>query len=475
MQVLIINICKIYLQLIVNKSYTLGEIIPHILIIEDNKDVQKTLQLLLEDLPSSITCINKPQQINRLLEEESFDLILLDMNFSAGINSGNEGLFWLRQILNHDAAQVVILMTAYGSVDLAIKAIKDGAFDFVMKPWDNEKLISTVMAGLKLNKTNRALIKSERKQKEITRIGNSHRLYLSCESSKMKALNDIITKVGPTDANVLITGENGTGKQLVASEIHNCSDRSNGVFLTVDMNTLSPSVFESELFGYRKGAFTDAREDRMGRFEAADGGTLFLDEIGNLPLKLQVKLLTVLQNKEVTPLGSNKSIPLNIRLLSATNINLEEAVEQGKFREDLYFRLKTIELEVPPLRERKDDIVPLANHFLLRLGKNYGREYTFSKAALVALSRYLWPGNVRELEHTVEKAVILSDSNTISEKILQLRPRQNEASKPKTLQEVEKKAIKHALEEHNGNFVRAAETLGITRQTIYNKIKKYGI
>ena len=453
----------------------MGDKMPHILIIEDNIDVQRALQLLLEDLPSDITCISKPEQVKRLLKEQRFDLILLDMNFSAGINSGNEGLFWLREILDEDPEMIVILMTAYGTVDLAVKAIREGAIDFVMKPWDNEKLMSTIQAGLKLNKSNRALLKSESRQKEMARISKIDRRFVKCESPKMLALYDMIAKVGPTDANILITGENGTGKQLVASEIHNSSTNSTGTFLTVDLNTLAPSVFEAELFGYKKGAFTDAHEDRMGRFEAADGGTLFLDEIGNLPHNLQVKLLTVIQNKEITPLGSNVSIPLNIRLITATNIDLEEAVEAGNFREDLYFRLKTIELVVPPLRERKKDVGLLANHFLQLQGKRYNRKLSFAKAALSALHSYPWPGNVRELEHTIEKGVILSETNVISENNLQLRVRNSADSEPKTLQELEKKAIKKAIDEHNGNFVRAAETLGITRQTIYNKMKKYGI
>ena len=472
---MIIAVCKIYLHLNVKIFNTMGEKMPHILIIEDNEDVKRALQLLLEDLPSDITCISKPEQLKKLLEEQTFDLILLDMNFSAGINSGNEGLFWLREILNEDPEMVVILMTAYGTVDLAVKAIREGAIDFVMKPWDNEKLMSTIAAGLKLNRSNRALLKSESRQKEMARIVRVDRRFVKCQSPKMQELYDMIAKVGPTDANILITGENGTGKQLVASEIHNSSRSSPGIFLTVDLNTLAPSIFESELFGYKKGAFTDAHEDRMGRFEAADGGTLFLDEIGNLPHNLQVKLLTVIHNKEITPLGSNISVPLNIRLITATNIDLEEAVEAGNFREDLYFRLKTIELEVPPLRERKKDIGLLANHFLQLHGKRYNRKLSFTKAALNILNSYPWPGNVRELEHTIEKGVILSETNVISENNLHLRIRNSRDSEPKTLQELEKKAIKKAIDEHNGNIVRAAETLGITRQTIYNKMKKYGI
>jgi DNA-binding NtrC family response regulator len=360
-------------------------------------------------------------------------------------------------------------------VDLAVKAIKEGATDFIMKPWDNEKLISTVMAGLKLNKSLRALAKSEGRQKVIARIGELDRRFIRCESSKMKALYGLIAKAGPTDANILITGENGTGKQLVASEIHKSSNNSSGIFLTVDLNTLAPSVFESELFGYRKGAFTDAHEDRMGRFEAADGGTLFLDEIGNLPHNLQVKLLHVIQDREITPIGSNISIPLDIRLITATNIDLVEAVEAGNFREDLYFRLKTIELEVPPLRERRKDIELLANHFLQLQGKRYNRKLSFSKSALAVLNSYLWPGNVRELEHTIEKAVVLSDTNVLNENNLQLRTRNRGNGESKTLQELERKAIINAIDEHNGNYVQAASTLGITRQTIYNKMKKYGI
>jgi DNA-binding NtrC family response regulator len=453
----------------------MGLEIPHILIIEDDEDVRKTLQLLLEDLPATITSLSSPARVHHLLKEQVFDLILLDMNFSTGINTGNEGFYWMHQILDKDPQAGIVLITAYGSVDLAIRAIKDGAFDIVMKPWDNNKLISTILAGLALNKSKRALTKNKSQQVEMARIANMDRQLIACVSSGMLELQDLIAKAAPTQANMLITGENGTGKQLVAEEVHYKSAYSTGPFMSVDLNTLAQTVFESELFGYKKGAFTDARADRMGRFEAASGGTLFLDEIGNLPLNLQAKLLTAIQNREITPLGSSLPVPLNFRLITASNIDLEEAVARGDFREDLYFRLKTIPLHVPPLRERTADIPLLATHFLQIQNNRYDRDLKFSKGAISMMHKYAWPGNVRELEHTIEKAVILADTSFITENLLQLQAQKEQRVNPQTLQEIEQEAIKAALEKHHGNIVQAALSLGITRQTIYNKMKKYGI
>jgi DNA-binding NtrC family response regulator len=439
-----------------------------VLIVDDDPDVLNALKVLLEDEFDEVYTESNTARIPRLLNEK-YEVILLDMNFSAGINTGNEGLFWLSKIREADENAAVVMMTAYGNIHLAVEAIKRGAKDFVLKPWDNDKLIATLRAAKRTSKSLKPSVESKFSQSST---------LLQGKSPVMLRLQEQIKKVASTEASVLILGENGTGKELVAKEIHRLSTRSKNVFLHVDLSTIAPTLFESELFGHKKGSFTDARADRTGRFEAASGGTLFLDEIGNLALAQQAKLLTVLQNGEVVPVGSNEAVKVNIRLLSATNAPLIQLSEQGLFRQDLLYRINTITLHVPPLRERGDDVIELASHFLEQFVLKYAKpKMTIDEKAKAALYTYSWPGNVRELMHTIEKAVILSDSPILTEADLNLSisGKATVDTKGRTLDEIEKEALINALNECGGNVVQAAKSLGITRQTIYNKMKKYGI
>jgi DNA-binding NtrC family response regulator len=433
------------------------------LIIDDDRDVLDAIAILLED----DFIVSRENSANRIqsLPLQDFDIILLDMNFSAGLNTGNEGLYWLTRILEIDKHASVIMMTAYGNISLAVEAIKRGAKDFVLKPWENDKLLATI----------RTCLRKERASKTTTEVRQVS--FIEGASPPMVLLQEQIRKVAATDASVLLLGENGTGKELVAKEIHRLSNRASSIFLSADLSTLSSGVFESELFGHRKGAYTDAKTDRIGRFEAANGGTLFLDEIGNIVIDQQVKLLTVLQNRQVTPVGSNESVAINVRLISATNAPLAEMTEQGLFRQDLLYRLNTVTLEIPPLRVRQPDIISLANHFLSMFGNQYKKEnLTLTEEARQMLIEYNWPGNVRELKHTIEKAVILGESNTISPKDLNLvLSSKATAVNNKTLEGLERQAMVDALSRHGGNIVHAAKALGITRQTFYNKMKKYGL
>lgn len=434
-----------------------------ILIIDDDNDVLDALHALLEDEFAAITTEGSPTRIPALLQHD-YDVILLDMNFSAGINSGNEGLFWLNEILVRKPTAAVVMMTAYGNINLAVEAIKRGAKDFVLKPWDNEKLISTLLACMK-------------KRKVATPLTAGASPFVEGKSPAMVTLQEQIRKVAATDASVLILGENGTGKELVARELHRLSARSQRPFISADLSTLSSGIFESELFGHVKGAFTDARTDRTGLFQTANGGTLFLDEIGNLSQAHQAKLLTVLQNRTITPVGSNLTIGIDVRLISATNAPIMEQVTNGAFRQDLLYRINTITLTVPPLRERREDIVNLASYFLQQYGNKYGRaNLAFTPEAVQALLDHTWPGNVRELQHTMEKIVILSSHDAIGVEDLNL----STSSRPitvstKTLDEIEKEALTIALNAHGGNILQAARALGITRQTLYNKMKRYGL
>ncbi len=434
-----------------------------ILIIDDDNDVLDALHALLEDEFSGITTEGSPTRIPALLQND-YDVILLDMNFSAGINSGNEGLFWLNEILVRKPTAAVVMMTAYGNINLAVEAIKRGAKDFVLKPWDNQKLISTLLACIK-----------KRKLATSSKVGTS--AFVEGKSPLMLTLQEQIRRVAGTDASVLILGENGTGKELVARELHRLSARSQGPFVSADLSTLSSGIFESELFGHVKGAFTDARADRTGLFQTANGGTLFLDEIGNLSQAHQAKLLTVLQNRTITPVGSNRTIPVDVRLISATNAPILEQVTDGTFRQDLLYRINTITLTVPPLRERRDDIPELANYFLQNYASKYGRaDVAFTAEALQALMDHPWPGNVRELQHTMEKIVILSSADKIGVEDLNLSTSSRPISvSTKTLDEIEKEALTIALNAHGGNILQAAKALGITRQTLYNKMKRYGL
>jgi two-component system response regulator HydG len=439
-----------------------------ILIIDDDNDVLDALTILLEDEFGRIVTEGNPNRIPTLLNEQ-WSVILLDMNFSAGINTGNEGLYWLGEILRRRPETSVVLMTAYGKIDLAVEAIKRGAKDFILKPWDNDKLMATLKACL-------------RKRVADEHVGTPSAPALSefviGSSPAMQELQTNIQRVAATDASVLILGENGTGKEVVAREIHRMSRRSGKIFQMVDMTTLTDTLFESELFGHKKGAFTDAKTDRKGRFESADGGTLFLDEIGNLPPHLQAKLLTALQRRSVVPVGSNAEINFDVRLITATNAPLPEMAEQGKFRQDLLYRINTITLYVPPLRERGDDTITLAEHFLSRYASKYDRPTPSLPAETRdALKSYRWPGNVRELQHTMEKAVILGsgDSLKISELNLSTSSKPLAMNQTRTLEEIERDALISALQANQGNILQAAKSLGITRQTLYNKMKKYGI
>jgi DNA-binding NtrC family response regulator len=450
-----------------------------LLIVDDNKSVISALEMMLQYEVEKLITISSPKRIHEVLEQNEIDIVLLDMNFQAGVNSGNEGLFWMKEILKHDNNISVVMITAYGDVELAVKALREGAIDFILKPWDNEKLLATINAAWKLRTSRKeALILKNDNQflkKEIKR--SEEKIVLGASPTMINVMN-IVRKVAGTDANVLITGENGTGKELVAREIHNLSKRSNELMVGVDMGSITETLFESEMFGHVKGAFTDAKEDRSGKFEIAHKGTLFLDEIGNLSLQSQAKLLSALQNRYIVRVGSNRQIPVDIRLICATNCILSSRVIEGLFREDLLYRINTIQIEVPPLRDRVDDIPVLAFHFLRVYCDKYNKPgKKINTQALEKLSNYQWPGNIRELQHSIEKAVILSDSSLLSPSDFSF----NTSSKGvvendnTTLEEMEKKLIAESIKKHDNNLSIVASKLGITRQTLYNKLKKYDL
>lgn len=447
-----------------------------LLIVDDNKDVLSALEVLLDDEFKELLTASNPNLIQTILQTSRPDVVLLDMNFSSKVNTGNEGIYWLKQIKKIDPSVEVLMFTAFGDVHLAVKAMKDGASDFILKPWDNDKLMATLKSTLKLSLAQKITSKLKLQKSYLEEeIINSKDEIIGKSSSFLKVMS-IIAKVAPTDANVLITGENGTGKSLLARELHLKSNRKNEAFVTVDLGSLSESLFESELFGYKKGAFTDAKTDHPGRMSTANGGTLFLDEIGNLSPNLQMKLLTVLHEKKITQLGSNKSEYLDIRLVTATNQPLHELIAKKQFREDLFYRINTITLEMPALRNRRDDIEPLAQNFLKRFSKKYKREnIKVSKNFIKSLKEYAWPGNIRELEHLIEKCIILNQDGILDEKDLDIGGKQSLQLPTGSLEEIEKQAILAAIKKHNGNMIRAARELSITRQTIYNKMKKYGL
>ncbi len=448
-----------------------------ILVIDDNEFVLKTVKQLLKYECESITTIKNPNQIHSVLSKESFDIVLLDMNFTAGVNTGNEGLFWLDEILKIDKNVVVIMITAYGDIELAVKAIKKGATDFITKPWDAEKFITTVLNAIRLSQSKRKNEILETRQEQLNQDINKPFVNMIGSSENMKEIFSIIEKVSKTEANILILGENGTGKEIIAREIHKRSERAKEIFMTVDIASMSESIIESELFGYIKGAFTDAKEDRIGRLESASGGTLFLDEIGNLPLTIQAKLLTVLQNRKIYRVGSSKEIPLDIRLICATNNNMDELIEQGRFREDLFYRINTIQIQSPALRERGNDIIELAQYYLRTFADKYNKNnLIISKEAQNELLNYPWKGNVRELMHTMEKAVILSDKKELNSDDFYLKPTyKKHTQKSKKLEDVEKVTIQEVLEKHKGNLTKVAKELDISRTTLYLKLKKYDI
>lgn len=443
-----------------------------ILIVDDNRNILTTVRMLLDPIFHNIITIANPNSIPAKLREEHPDVVLLDMNFSSGINSGNEGLYWLREIKSLSPKTEVVLFTAYADIQLAVTGIKEGAADFIVKPFDNEKMISTLLEARDRNKTaDKAMGKHSGKDSNST-------MYWG-DSEVMNNLRNIVEKVAATDANILITGENGTGKEVLANEIHRLSARSSKKMLPVDMGAITETLFESELFGHVKGAFTDAKVDKPGKFELADGSTIFLDEIGNLSYSLQAKLLTALQRRSIVRVGGSTQIPINVRLVCATNRNLQQMVNDGEFREDLLYRINTIHLELPALRQRKADIVPLANRFLRQYGDMYNKtNLRFSDEAERKLISLPWYGNIRELQHAIEKAVILSDGGMISAEDIdggnQTR-REKPLEEVQTLDEMESRMIEKTIKECEGNLSVVAARLGISRQTLYNKIKRYGI
>ncbi|NLO49616.1 MAG: sigma-54-dependent Fis family transcriptional regulator [Bacteroidales bacterium] len=448
----------------------------NILILDDNKSVLTALEMLVQTEFDRVFPLSNPNVLLTTLQQQNIDVVLLDMNFKAGINTGNEGIFWLNQIQKQDPSIVVVMITAYGDVELAVKAVKEGAFDFILKPWDNHKLLSTLHAAMKLRKSqmdNNALAKTARTLKQAFRPPAQE---LIGQSEPMKNVMTVVKKVAGTDANILIVGENGTGKELIAREIHQHSLRKNEIMVNVDMGAITETLFESELFGHTKGAFTDAKDDRAGKFEAAHKGTLFLDEIGNLPLALQAKLLVVLQSRNIIKVGSNKPIPVDIRLITATNKDLPKMIAGGLFREDLLYRINTITIEVPPLRERGNDVVLLAEFYLEKYSMKYNKpRLKLTPKAAGKLLRHSWPGNVRELQHSIEKAVILADSDQLTEECFVLQAAKPAASHlhNKTIEEMEKEMIQAAIQKENGNMSAVAKKLGISRPTLYKKLKSF--
>jgi len=447
-----------------------------ILIADDNEGILKSLSFILRQEFEEVTTIKNPAKFTTLLQSGSFDIILLDMNFSAGVNTGNEGLYWLKEIIKADPDAVIILITAYGDIELAVKAMKEGATDFIQKPFDAVKLVSTVRAAYQLRMSRVQVSKLIHKQKHLSEDLDKKFNTLIGDSPVMKEILSVVRKVAPTDANVLILGENGTGKELIAREIHRQSRRSQEVFISIDLGSLSESLFESELFGHVKGAFTGAGEDRKGRFETAAGGTLFLDEIGNLPISLQSKLLTVLQNRYIIPVGSNKQVPVDVRLITATNKHLPDLIRDNLFREDLMFRINTVQIEIPPLRKRGEDILLLTEHFLKIYSKKYEKSMKISGTAIDKLKLYDWPGNVRELQHMLENSVIMADDGIIKPENLRFTTSISSGKifeSSLNLNDVEKLTIREALFKHKGNINQTAKELGITRKTLYSKIEKY--
>lgn len=446
-----------------------------ILIVDDNKNILSALEILLTPLFGEVGSLSSPEQIPAELRKKDYNIVVLDMNFIAGINTGNEGIFWLGKIRDINPDISVVMITAYGDIETAVKALKAGATDFVLKPWDNEKLIATLRLALELNLSKKEVKHLKEREYGLKKELIRDQKYIIGSSPQLTAVLNLVRKVAKTDANVLITGENGTGKELIAREIHRLSSRSAEALVTVDVGSLSETLFESELFGHVKGAFTDAHENRQGKFETADKGTLFLDEIGNLSLHLQSKILSAIENRQITRIGSNQVIPVDIRLICATNRNPDTMVREGLFREDLLYRINTIQVELPPLRERGNDIIVLAEYFLKKYTYKYNKpDLRLNRQAADKMLGYSWPGNVRELEHTIEKAVILSDSSILKPEDLYLRPSSTFTGSASftTLDEMERHMIQQALASNNGNFTAAAEQLGITRQTLYNRLKK---
>ena len=450
-----------------------------LLIIDDDEDVLLAAKLFLKQHIKSVHTDPNPNNLPMLLKNEGYDMILLDMNFSRDATSGKEGFYWLNKILEIDPAIAVVLITAYGDIELAVQGVKEGATNFLLKPWDNKKLLATINTTLEAQRSKKELQDLRSKNKFLMEQGDQPYSQIIGESEAMMTVLRTVQKVAVTDANVLILGENGTGKEVIARALHRASQRDDQVFISVDLGAISETLFESELFGYKKGAFTDAKEDRPGRFEAANKGTIFLDEIGNLSLPLQSKLLSVIQNRIVNRLGSVKEIPVDVRLICATNMPLYKMVDEGKFRQDLLYRINTVEINLPPLRDRVEDIPLLVNHFLEIYCKKYKmpnkRLHTHT---MKRLEKHHWPGNIRELQHAVERAVIMSDSNILqpNDFFLSQQKEKNNNALPESatnLEDTEKMLVRKVIDKHGGNISKAAKELGITRASLYRRIEKY--
>jgi len=454
-----------------------------ILIVDDNEDLLKAAKIFLKRNFGQVDTETNPDLLPILIVNEQYDVIMLDMNFTKDVSSGQEGFYWLDRILELDSSAVVVMITAYGDVNTAVKAIKEGATDFVLKPWENEKLLATLNAALRLRQSKLEVSELKDKQHQLYQDIDSKFKDIIGQSSSMQKIFETIERVAVTDANVLILGENGTGKELIARAIHRNSKRYREAFVGVDLGAITTTLFESELFGHKKGSFTDAKEDRAGRFEQANKGTLFLDEIGNLPLPLQSKLLAALQNREVTRVGANKAVPVNIRLISATNMPIHNMVYDNTFRQDLLYRINTIEIKLPALRERLEDIPLLANHFIETYSKKYNKEIRKAGEALIKrMQKYHWPGNIRELQHSIERAVIMTNHSVLQPEDLffqkNVMPEKQEemvSIDHLNIEDVEKILIRKALQKHNGHITRAAEELGLTRSSLYRRLERYGL
>jgi len=448
-----------------------------ILIVDDNDSLLEAFEMFLSPHFDNIKLLKSPETLLSLHKKHNFDIILLDMNFKAGINSGNEGIYWMNEILKQDPLATIILITAYGDIELAVKAIKEGAADFIQKSWDESKILSTLIAACKQRISKLEIKKLKQKQTHLSENQYCSGKAIIGDSLPMKKMLGVVNKVSLTDANVLLLGENGTGKEVIAREIHTRSKRSQEIFVNVDLGSISENLFESELFGSMKGSFTGAISDRPGRFDIASGGTLFLDEIANIPLSLQAKLLSAIQNREITPVGASHPVAIDVRLICATNADINLMVDQGTFREDLLYRINTIQITIPPLRERVKDISLLADHFVSMFSEKYNKSIEgCDKGAIKALETHSWKGNVRELEHVIEKAVILCDKPILTKNEFSFRKGQDHHNLPFdnfNLSDHEKEIIAQAIRHSNGNYSKAASKLGINRSTLYEKIRKY--
>ena len=448
-----------------------------LLIVDDNKSVLNALRLFLKFEFQEVVTISNPNSLVHELNARDTDVVLLDMNFKSGESSGNEGMYWLREIKKLKPDIEVVMFTAYGDIETAVKATHEGAADFILKPWENEKLLATLKAALKLRKSNLTVGNLLKREQDLMLEMNRDERMIIGDSPAMRKILDLVIKVAGTDANIMINGENGTGKELIAKEIHRRSERSKELLVTVDLGSVAETLFESEMFGHAKGSFTDAREDRTGKITLAHKGTLLLDEIGNLPLHLQSKLLNVLQNRVVVPVGSNREIPVDIRLISTTNKNLLQMVRDKTFRQDLLYRINTIQIELPPLRDRTEDIETLAHFFIGKYGIKYKKDcLKLHPRAIDWLKKYPWPGNIRELQHTIEKAVILCNGNEIRPGDFNMnQPPQELAGETLTIEEMEKRLIAKELKNNSQSLSVTAKNLGISRTTLYKKIQKYGL